>query len=292
MRVQWVHPSWRDLVIDHLAADEEARAHFLSCCSAHGVLLALSSGGGTQGERQLPLLAGDADWDTLTDRVHHLAPELSVIELQAVLDDLARAIATVEEPMTRVEALALARTLLKRLAQLWDASAAPLSLPALEAWLTLASALPDDPPRPAPPALGRTWSTLLPRRASGLGDRDELEQLVDWLTLAVLLAEHSRDDLRALRLDDHVHVVISFLNAVDRDLGQLDPACEDHVRRALDLILALGPELSSLPSGFFGRLHDIRAAVGAATPRAVSPPPLDEQPGWRHFDVGRVLEDL
>jgi hypothetical protein len=53
MRVEWLHPSWRDLVIEHLAGDADARARLLTGCSGHGVLLALSFGGGEHGDREL-----------------------------------------------------------------------------------------------------------------------------------------------------------------------------------------------------------------------------------------------
>src|SRR5207253_1027146 len=70
------HPSWRDLVIDRLAADEGARRRFLERCGVDGLLLALSTEGGEEGLRTLPLLVGDADWDELAGRLHALAPEL------------------------------------------------------------------------------------------------------------------------------------------------------------------------------------------------------------------------
>src|SRR5262249_39233252 len=65
--VAWVHPSWRDLLIDELAGDAASRLAFLSRCGLDGALVALSVGGGPAGERRLPLLRADADWDALTD---------------------------------------------------------------------------------------------------------------------------------------------------------------------------------------------------------------------------------
>ena len=56
MRVDWVHPSWRDLVIESLADDAAARRHFLARCGVDGAALALSGGGGAAGERERPLL--------------------------------------------------------------------------------------------------------------------------------------------------------------------------------------------------------------------------------------------
>lgn len=65
----WVHPSWRDLLIDELAADRSIRHTFLKQCSVEGLLLAVSAGGGSVGVRILPLLLDDQDWDILHQRV-------------------------------------------------------------------------------------------------------------------------------------------------------------------------------------------------------------------------------
>ena len=83
MRVAWVHPTWRDLVIERLASDAALRRHFLGHCGPHGVVLALSTAGGAEGERPLPLIAGDEDWDALGDRIYALVPELEHAELGA-----------------------------------------------------------------------------------------------------------------------------------------------------------------------------------------------------------------
>src|ERR1044072_990161 len=89
MRVEWVHPSWRDLVIEALAADPDPRRHFLRCCGVDGVAIALSFGGGAAGERERPLLRCDADWDALGDGVYalcHACDEVEAIQLLGLLD--------------------------------------------------------------------------------------------------------------------------------------------------------------------------------------------------------------
>ena len=58
----WMHPSWRDLVIEHLQASKADRERFLSRCGPQGVLLALSSAGGGKGTRETPLLIDAGDW--------------------------------------------------------------------------------------------------------------------------------------------------------------------------------------------------------------------------------------
>jgi hypothetical protein len=286
-----VHPSWRDLVIEHLAHDRDARAQFLSGCGAHGVLLALSSAGGARGERDLPLLVDDCDWDALTDRVYELAPELEPQELLAVLDAIR--VAVVAVPGASLEATALARTVLARVAKLSDATQAPVPLPVLEAWLALASQLSTDSARPMPPNLKRTWAELLPASAPSVDDRYGLERFADWLTFADLLREHDRDELRRFRFSDQAHIINAFLDAVESSHGRMQPAAQDHVQRALSRIRTLNPELGNLSRYVRNRLRGAQVQLPHETRRLRDDEPLaGEAPDWRLFDVARVLNDL
>src|SRR4051794_25702550 len=143
MRVEWVHPSWRDLVIEALAADASARRHFLQRCGVDGVAIALSFGGGVSGERERPLLRCDADWDALGDGLYalcHDCDEAAAIQLLGLIDDAGEF----------DEVLALARLSLDRLG--WAGKA--ISVDAIAAWAPLAMKL--DPP-PDPPAVAMTW---------------------------------------------------------------------------------------------------------------------------------------
>lgn len=98
-----VHPSWRDLVIDELRDDPAARLRFLGSCGVHGVTLALSLQGGAGGERSLPLLANDRDWDQLGDRLSMILRELEDQELARVLLALGAALAQAGEPVQQLE---------------------------------------------------------------------------------------------------------------------------------------------------------------------------------------------
>jgi hypothetical protein len=61
--VTWVHPSWRDLVIEEVAATPGSRRDFLHRCGIDGALLALSTAGGAGGERwDARLLAFEAGY--------------------------------------------------------------------------------------------------------------------------------------------------------------------------------------------------------------------------------------
>ena len=167
MRIEWVHPSWRDLVIEHLAEDSSARLRFLSRCGVHGATLALSVAGGRDGKRQLPLMIDDADWDALTDRIYLLVCDLDAPDLSALLSTIDQAIRRSDRNRNATELLALARSVLERLVSIWDGAKVPVALPALEAWFALAGSL---PPQPTPPSRTGSDSHLgraIPSRYAG-----------------------------------------------------------------------------------------------------------------------------
>jgi hypothetical protein len=184
--VTWVHPSWRDLVIDELAADAAARRHFLERCSLDGLLLALSVGGGRDGERELPLLVADVDWDAAGDRLHALVPELADDELFRLLAGLREAVGSGPRPAVLRELLELARGALAATARRWEGTAVSPSL--LDVWLGLAARTPEPP---APPELALTWIELLPTSTVDVTDAGALSELDEWLRLAATLQLHA-----------------------------------------------------------------------------------------------------
>lgn len=170
MRVTWVHPSWRDLVIEELSRDGELRRRFLRNCGVDGAALALSSGGGIDGDRLRPLLTEDADWDALGDGLHHLVEDLDQPEAVRLLSVLGQAV-------DGVEADALAAMVLEKLEKRWHGH--PVEVEALEAWTFAAGKLPPSP------TVAATWLELEP--AAAPDTPVELERFADWLRLAELL---------------------------------------------------------------------------------------------------------
>jgi hypothetical protein len=74
--VDWIHPSYRDLVIDELAADSDLRTQFLKRASIEGLKLAVSDTGGRAGLRRLPFVQSIESWDLLRERALVIVREL------------------------------------------------------------------------------------------------------------------------------------------------------------------------------------------------------------------------
>jgi hypothetical protein len=196
MRVAWVHPTWRDLVIERLAGDAELRRHFLSRCGPHGVVLALSTAGGAGGERALPLVVEDEDWDALGDRIYDLVPELEHAELAAVLRAGRAALMAVPADWRAAgEARVLARIALERSAAVWTSEGAPILLDCVDAWLSLSVRL---DPCVWPTFLAPTWAELLPTALPDPRDLAEMQRFMDWVALCELLGEFSPELLDQL----------------------------------------------------------------------------------------------
>jgi hypothetical protein len=274
-RISWVHPSWRDLVIEQLRADGGARQRFLQCCSVHGVLLALSVAGGSGGERTLPLLVTDADWDALGDRVHGLIPELEPGELIAVLDAVREAYGARLDAV-RQELAALAWAVLARSRSPWQDDRRAIPLPELEAWFALGRVFPDRPPAPS---LGTTWVELLPARAPAIDDREAVERMIDWLVLVEVIRGFDPALLRALGSADALEQQLdSGIWSLDAELGA----------RALMRILRVFPADAQ-------RVERLRAWLQGPGPPVR---PEREDPRWdwavstEWRDLYRVLRDL
>ncbi|HWF73253.1 MAG TPA: hypothetical protein VG186_07910 [Solirubrobacteraceae bacterium] len=289
MTVSWVHPSWRDLVIDHLSSDDDARTHFLRHCAVHGALLALSSAGGPGGRRERPLLKCDADWDALTDRLYDLAPEFEQAEEIGVLEALRSPRGRRDTP-DRAEAEALSRAVLARLAGVWKASRAPIALPLLEAWLAAGERL--SPPPPVPD-LGVTWAELLPAAAPDLSDRASLERFADWLTLADLVGAYDPAVLDGLGFPGTAdRYCEDFLHALERDLARVPARSVDQVTRALGAMSSVLPRLAYRAYALGGVLERVEYADIRVRPDPPPTTPWEPLRGTGHLDVARVLADL
>jgi hypothetical protein len=289
--IGWVHPSWRDLVIDELSSDPQARQRFLATAGLHGATLALSHSGGRSGERSMPLLADDDDWDRLGDALHRLVIELEDRELARVLLAVRDALTITLDPAARLEAEATATELLDVIARRCDADRTPLNVYLLEAWYSLNTiAL-----RPAePPSLVRTWAELHPGSPPEHQlDRVELNRLDEWLTLVETLGSNASQELRALGFFDRDQQLLPGL------IAALERSADHDTRPLVEAILTRIERVA--PRHYDAAVQALQTLELATpewwTPEDIAAPPTLEivQPGRQAFtrtDVGRVLADL
>ncbi len=294
MGIGWVHPSWRDLVINELREDAAARRRFLGACEVHGVMLALSREGGIAGERSLPLLVSDADWDLLGDRLRQLVRELEDQDLARVLLALRGALTGEIERSKKREARGLTEYLLRATARSWDEYRRRLPVYLLEAWYALNSWAPE----PAePPRLGPTWGELYPGSPPVQGlERSELARADEWLTLVQTLARYDPNALGALGFFEHAQELLEHLiNAIERTAdADLRPLAESVLQR----IQQLAPAHTNIAHRVTTAVKQTRAGERRWwVPEDIPVPPSSEPAAtgpveFTRADVDRVLTDL
>jgi hypothetical protein len=282
-RVTWVHPSWRDLVIDQLAGDPPARGRFLERCSLEGLLLAVSVGGGATGERRFPLLVADADWDAATDRLGKLIGELEDTELVRLLESLTAAVHAPADARVRAEAQALAQRCLTVTREHVDGRRAPVPVALLESWYVLADGVAG---AVRGPQLAATWIELLPTAAVSTATVADLVRIEEWLRLARVLAEHDPGALAGFGFPDRSRDLLERLaHEASRFSGGERGEVLARIARLLARIGACRPLL--LVSAPLPSVESWFAPEGEPEPPSEARPVEDD---WRF--VARVLADL
>jgi hypothetical protein len=151
----WIHPSYRDLVIEELAVDSELRTQFLRRASLEGLKLAVSDTGGKEGLRRLPFMLSAESWDVLEERslaiVRALDQDRDLLE---VLSSAAKRYYS-KDLGPRWERLISA--VCREVKEKWDATARRLAAADLAAFRATRSAINSGPQFPS--LLG-TWLLL------------------------------------------------------------------------------------------------------------------------------------
>ena len=291
--IGWVHPSWRDLVINELREDTAARRRFLDACALHGTMLALSQEGGIAGERTLPLLVSDSDWDRLGDRTRQLINQLEDQDLGQLLLAL-RGVRTADIARSQKhEARNLAAYLLTAIARRWDQRHRPLPVFLVENWYALKEWAPG---AIQPPQLGPTWAELYPGSPPAGGpERSELARADEWLALAQTLLRYAPDTLTALGLFERAQELLGRLaKTLERTTDQdTSPLVESILTRIQEL--APGPAYLAAHHALTTIQYDSdqRWWIPEDIPTPPSSDPVRTGPiEFTREDVDRVLTDL
>jgi hypothetical protein len=294
--VTWVHPSWRDLVIEQLVEDEASRRSFLRSSSLDGILLAVSTAGGAGGERLLPLLRADGDWDALADRLAVVIPDADEPGLTRLFASLAEAATARGEDR---ELDALVRYALELVARRWDREGVVIPVGLLGSWFEVA-ALAREPP--TPPELAPTWIELLPTGRIDPRSAVDVGRFDDWTALAELLHERVPEALGGFGFPERFEDVIGLFA---EEVETIPPESEPAPRRELLAqilwrvsLLMPGYEEAAYLAGRLARVQDEGELPATYVPREISPELrrlLDAPSVPRRSDeelVARVLRDL
>jgi hypothetical protein len=246
--IDWIHPSYRDLVIDELMSDLKKQVKFVGNASTIGVSLALSEAGGAAGKRALPFLSSPLSWTALTTRVLKLLKAKNQREIARILRPLSFAFSsdTVSESAKRKIQQILSKAL-TTINNLYVNSKTPLDIDTLRTYLSARSRL---EMTVGIPTLELAWETETYRLREMLESGDFVSQFVvdAWSKLARVIEMYVptffQNKTRRQEYHDDREQLTAAINAELHSVELPDDA--DEISEAADRLRSLAGSMEEL----------------------------------------------
>lgn len=311
----WVHPSWRDLIIEYLGSNADARSAFLARCTSPGVLLALSTGGGGEGKRAFPLAQDQQDWGRICEAIQRTLNSADQHSTAGILIALADGFAPetlkgAQRPPATDDVLEITQTALDTCHAKWSVARVVLDTDVLRSYYRLSAA---HAPLVGSPELSETWKVCWSAAAEEFGknqvDLDiETEAVERWAGLVKLLSRNEPRFLRFHGFPNHfIPLVKRFLRRVenyiddDADLGTEDDYQNEiahlyHLGELVDLLGEAVPDIEPAAADVEKSLSLRQSILENERYETFPDADQDYEPEERHpvghFDVDEFFADL
>ena len=295
IRIDWIHPSYRDLVIDELASNDEYLIVFLKQVSISGVKLALSLAGGSSGERQMPLVTTEESWSAIKRRCHYLAKDEDNVTISGLFDVLVNALKAEGIPnLSKTHIEVMLRSICEVAVERWNELGEPLSIVILKSFHCACEALTNPPPFPS---IDLSWDTS----TKDLRDKIRTDYLPDsshWSELADLINKYypsfaEKDEFRSTRNQIERELFSLANDVVDNGIQLDDPESNEsegsHLEQFADALSMLDRDGSQ--DHLISQIYGFANEYNENGPREDEP---DYEPEGRSesFDIEGLFEDL
>ena len=224
--IEWIHPSVRDVVIGYLIEHDWERQRFLRTTNVSGLILAVSTAGGSTGERTLPLLVNDDDWRALAERAAELIQSESSNSQLAMIQGLLTALtATSPAPseLFRTRLRSLAISTLEGVLGRWRKGQV-VDLELLGSYYALSVIAGHVSPSPhLMPLWTKLWGEASLAIRNELEAPNDIEQLKQWANLTRLLSANEPRFLRIAGFPErHIKVLMAAIDHLETRVEDLE----------------------------------------------------------------------
>lgn len=168
-RIDWIHPSCRDLVIEELAQEHDLQSKFLGAMSLQGIKLAISDSGGATGDRDMPLMNHRGNWDLLKQRCLEVIASGTQDEITDLLTVLTSAAVNTTDPERKGHLCKAIASVCEAARTKWDSNSSSLSTEDFSAYCDASILL--DPLAPIP-KLASSWELHLDAMKEAIEDAE------------------------------------------------------------------------------------------------------------------------
>lgn len=235
-KFDWMHPSYRDLVIEELIEDQELRLRFLSAVGLEGLKLALSDRGGTSEVRLQPLINNETSKSIIKSRILEIANKSFDYQDKHLLEILVNAF----QPSNKNSEwlYATLRDVIRVLYNKWNGQEIWIS--SLEAYCEASVLL---YPLPPMPDLEPTWKAVIFKVQEAIAEDSLLEPypIQTWVDFINLIKQNEPRFLRQVGFPSrNLELVHKFLDQLELELDtELLAPTKDEIRSEAERIYNL-----------------------------------------------------
>lgn len=314
--IGWIHPSYRDLVIDKISADITMSKKILEFASLEILKLAISNTGGKEGERILPLLSTNEQWDIFKRRCLQLIDETEEqYSMTTLLISLYSSYINSDDVHVKKTISTISTEIMQRLLNKWNSNNDGLSPELLKAYYQLSIVVTSFLPSPN---LKPLWDSSLLAFKEGIrlwkeSNFIDLLCFSEWIEVLKIININEPRFLKHVSFpDEYAELLKAFIEFSQEELdfnilssnSNADEiyGLADQISNLSELIRTLA---SLLTTNFFmlGDLaNDLKAKAESLKEEAIEldPPESDDSPeGFNfseeytdRFDIKKLFSDL
>jgi len=227
-RLDWIHPSFKDLVIEELSRYPRIRDTFLKVMSMPGLRIAISTSGGPEGRRVFPFLISKQNWEVFRKRCISIAANASQDEIASLLLVLTDAHSNAPNDKTRLQAERIIEETCSKVRTRWDSQGTAISSDALSAYCEAGRRLVEMPDLPT---IGLSWREKESRVRKELHEIEsiyslDLGHVYDWARFARIVMDFEpwriQGDRFSITFAHEVAELIQLAEAEIRDTREED----------------------------------------------------------------------
>jgi len=211
--ISWMHPSYRDLIIDELISDDDLRKQFLKNMTVQGIKLAISDTGGQEGRRRLPLITDSESWKLLRSRCVQISATLDDRDEESLLTALTAAIQSSQKSGEIRQLGIILQAVCDSLRDKWNSTEAVLDASAIRSYSSASVLL---SPLPPLPSFEPTWIAIFDEF------QEDLESCKNGGKIDLYLLESMTDLLDVIRKNEPRFLrQIGFPGKFNDQIGEL-----------------------------------------------------------------------
>jgi len=312
--VTWIHPSYRDLVIDEISDSIAISNRLLEFATLDVIKLAISDAGGLSGNRKLPLLTNNDQWELFRNRCIQMVDEINEQYLLAsLLTTLKSSFSNSTDLLIKTKIAAISGGILEKLRVKWNLSKEIINHDLLYAYYEAAV---DVTPLLPSPDLSSSWDASLSTFENGLRIWKEnnnlgLTAVSEWIELFGVLNDNEPRFLRQIGFPEEFSKTIeTFIELAGEELeADIVSSNAEELNGYADEIAevaGLSKKMGGILSEKFPKLdelaEDLENKADSLKEEALELDPMEPDYDYEggssvssigdQFDVNRLFDDL